>query len=80
MYNLHLEGPCSQLSSSELVQELVKRRNGIRKTLPFPSFSNHDPRLAACIIGITRKNLPVIEDALWERLSSSVSPEVSSEP
>ncbi len=63
----------------QLVQVVVQCRDAFFKTLAFADVGNNLGRLASSFHRISRKNLPVVEHALRESLSGSVTAKISSE-
>lgn len=63
----------------QFVQIVIQSWNSFLKTLALTCIG-HDLRwLAAGLHGISRKDLPVIEDTLWEGLTRGVGTKVSGE-
>merc|ERR1712180_426195 len=61
------------------VQVIVQRRRSRFQPLPLLALLHNLVGLGAVGKGASRKNLPVVEHALWEGLASSVGPQVSGE-
>ena len=63
----------------QLVQEVIQGWDAFLQALAFARIGDDLAGLGGSIEGVTRKNLPMVEDALWESLSGSVTAQIGGE-
>lgn len=63
----------------QFVQVVIQSWNSFLETLALTCIGHDLSRLGAGLHGISRKDLPVIEHALWEGLTRGVGTKVSGE-
>jgi len=66
-------------ASLQLVEEVVEWWDALLQTLTFPGIVDNSSRLGRRLKRVTRQDLPVVKDTLWECLATSVGAQVSSE-
>ena len=63
----------------QLVEVVCEVGQTLLQALPLPGFRDNDPWARRGVGRVTRKDLPVVEDALREGLTSGIGTQVSSE-
>jgi hypothetical protein len=63
----------------QLVQEVIQGWDAFLQALAFARIGDDLAGLGGSIEGVTRKNLPMVEDALWESLSGCVTAQIGGE-
>ena len=76
---VQVSAPSSSCTPPQSERECIKEKSVGKSTITFVHNVTHLVGLGAVGKGASRKNLPVVEHALWEGLASSVGPQVSGE-
>ena len=76
---VQVSAPSSSCTPPQSEREYIKEKSVGKSTITFVHNVTYLVGLGAVGKGASRKNLPVVEHALWEGLASSVGPQVSGE-